>query len=563
VATIEVTRAAAVPRPPRSMAWILLLATAGAVLTTGLVATVVIVSGRTAGSFAVPTGFWPGLLVASTLTVAGLGLRSLRWIFLLRRAETRIPIRDAYIGYFAGFALLLAPLFLGEIALRAWVLRQRGGVPTGVTAVVTLWERGLDLLALLTIGGLLWLGAGVAGLGLACLLTVVVCAVAAPVRDLLLRAAIGLVNRVGRMAGTRAVPPLRTLAQERTFGVALLTSVAAWALPSAALWILAAQLDHAMPVGQALSMFVSSTLVAGVSGAPGGVVVSGGRLLVGLDGAGIAPGAAALIVLGTRLATTGVSTVFGLVFLLVHVRSRAAQSDRQTPDHFDDIADAYDVQIPEVRRLALLARKTNMMDECLTRLGIGRRGLDLGCGQGWYVRRMRELGFDVTGIDTSAGQVALAAQHLGDPRLVSVGSALEIPLPDASVDFVYTINVLHHLPAVEAQRLAFAEILRVLRPGGVLFLHEINTTNPLFRFYMGYVFPSLNCIDEGIERWLLPRELATYTRAPVIEARYFTFLPDFLPDAFIRVLGPVERWLERSSLREYSAHYMAVLRKPA
>ena len=33
--------------------------------------------------------------------------------------ETRIPIRDAYIGYFAGLSLLFAPFLLGEIAVRA------------------------------------------------------------------------------------------------------------------------------------------------------------------------------------------------------------------------------------------------------------------------------------------------------------------------------------------------------------------------------------------------------------------------------------------------------------
>ena len=43
---------------------------------------------------------------------------------------------------------------------------------------------------------------------------------------------------------------------------------------------------------------------------------------------------------------------------------------------------------------------------------------------------------------------------------------LEIPAEDASLDFVYTINVLHHLPSVPAQHQAFGEILRVLRPGG-------------------------------------------------------------------------------------------------
>jgi ubiquinone/menaquinone biosynthesis C-methylase UbiE len=123
------------------------------------------------------------------------------------------------------------------------------------------------------------------------------------------------------------------------------------------------------------------------------------------------------------------------------------------------------------------------------------------------------------------------------------------------------INVLHHLASLDEQRRAFQEMLRVLKPGGMLFVHEINTRNILFRFYMGYVFPSLNCIDEGVERWLLPQALHLYTDAPVIEARYFTFLPDFVPQAIARLFSPLERRLERSSFGVYSAHYMAVLRK--
>jgi SAM-dependent methyltransferase len=139
---------------------------------------------------------------------------------------------------------------------------------------------------------------------------------------------------------------------------------------------------------------------------------------------------------------------------------------------------------------------------------------------------------------------------------------LQIPAHDKTYDFVYVINVLHHLSSIEEQRAAFGELLRVLRPGGLLFLHEINTRNVLFRFYMGYVFPSLNCIDEGVERWLLPHRLDSYTGAAVVDIRYFTFLPDFVPAALIRALRPVERALERSRFKVYSAHYMATLERP-
>jgi ubiquinone/menaquinone biosynthesis C-methylase UbiE len=262
-------------------------------------------------------------------------------------------------------------------------------------------------------------------------------------------------------------------------------------------------------------------------------------------------------IVGIRLATVGVATALGILFLFVHWRSRGSEQEH----HFDEIADAYDVQIPESRRHALLAKKTELMGEVIGRFGTGRRGLDVGCGQGAYVARMRELGFDVTGIDSSAGQIARAALNVERASLVTTGSVLDIPAPDGAFDFVYIINVLHHLASVEEQRRGMSELLRVLKPGGLLMVHEINTRNVVFRFYMGYVFPSLNCIDEGVERWLLPHRFAVYTDSPVVDVRYFTFLPDFLPKGIVRLLMPLERVLERSRFGVYSAHYMAVVRK--
>jgi ubiquinone/menaquinone biosynthesis C-methylase UbiE len=299
-------------------------------------------------------------------------------------------------------------------------------------------------------------------------------------------------------------------------------------------------------------------LTGGLTLAPGGVPVAGRSLAASLAAGGLSDANAASAVLAIRLATAGVATVLGAIFVWVHLRTRPLVS----ATHFDDIAHAYDAQIPPAQRAALLARKTTLMRRVIDEAGIGRRGLDVGCGQGWYVARMRELDFDVHGIDQSPGQIAIARGHVDDPSVIAEGSALAIAASDASFDFVYCINVLHHLPSTVEQRAAFAELLRVLRPGGLLFVHEINTRNPLFRFYMGYVFPSLNCIDEGIERWLLPHRLDEFTDAPVVRRDYFTFLPEFVPAAVLRACRPIESALERSALRVYSAHYMAVLRKP-
>src|SRR5205807_6354756 len=99
-------------------------------------------------------------------------------------------------------------------------------------------------------------------------------------------------------------------------------------------------------------------------------------------------------------------------------------------------------------------------------------------------------------------------------------------------------------------------------PGGRLLVHESNPRNPLFRFYMGYLFPILKSIDEGTEWWIDPRSWVSSRSELRLEAvRYFTFLPDFTPK---RLLGPalaLERLLERGPTKPYSAHYLAVVRR--
>jgi SAM-dependent methyltransferase len=161
---------------------------------------------------------------------------------------------------------------------------------------------------------------------------------------------------------------------------------------------------------------------------------------------------------------------------------------------------------------------------------------------------MRELGYDVTGLDASAGQVARAAQVVDRPELVRLGSVLSIPEPDDSLDFVYTVNVLHHLPSFADQQRAFAEMVRAAA-GRCRFCAR--STPPTCCFAStSYVFPSLNCIDEGVERWILPGDPARYTTASVVETTYFTFFRISCPSVWWRA-GAHERWFERSAVRRY------------
>jgi ubiquinone/menaquinone biosynthesis C-methylase UbiE len=96
--------------------------------------------------------------------------------------------------------------------------------------------------------------------------------------------------------------------------------------------------------------------------------------------------------------------------------------------------------------------------------------LDVGCGSGqtmsWFRRRWP--GWDTLGLDV-AREGLQAARRAGEERVLA-GSALDLPLPDACVDAVITLDVLQHLPLGGGDAQALTESHRVLRPGGVLFV---------------------------------------------------------------------------------------------
>jgi SAM-dependent methyltransferase len=96
----------------------------------------------------------------------------------------------------------------------------------------------------------------------------------------------------------------------------------------------------------------------------------------------------------------------------------------------------------------------------------GRRILDAGCGAGPLFAALRDGGALVTGIDKSAGMLALARRRLGDDADLQVAElGRPLPFPDGAFDDVTASLVLHYL---EDWGPALAELRRVLKPGGRL-----------------------------------------------------------------------------------------------
>jgi SAM-dependent methyltransferase len=100
------------------------------------------------------------------------------------------------------------------------------------------------------------------------------------------------------------------------------------------------------------------------------------------------------------------------------------------------------------------------------------RALDFGCGVGRHTRLLAEHFEEVVGVDVSAEMVRLARRiNEGVTGVSFVVNADErlAGLLDESFDLVQSQLVLQHLPDEEAILGYIGEMLRVLRPGGLLF----------------------------------------------------------------------------------------------
>ena len=96
------------------------------------------------------------------------------------------------------------------------------------------------------------------------------------------------------------------------------------------------------------------------------------------------------------------------------------------------------------------------------------RVLDIGCGTGYFTRLLAKEGAQVTGLDMEQPFIEYAVrQNEKDDLNVSYvqGDALDLPFEEASFDVVASHAFLTMIPDPEK---AVSEMLRVLRPGGLL-----------------------------------------------------------------------------------------------
>lgn len=107
--------------------------------------------------------------------------------------------------------------------------------------------------------------------------------------------------------------------------------------------------------------------------------------------------------------------------------------------------------------------------DVLERATSGRDLIDVGSHAGFFLRRAVARGWNAVGVEPSPVTSALARERFGLD--VRTGTLTEAALPDASFDAATMTDVFEHVGDPGA---VLAQIRRLLRPGGVLFIKVPN-----------------------------------------------------------------------------------------
>jgi SAM-dependent methyltransferase len=123
---------------------------------------------------------------------------------------------------------------------------------------------------------------------------------------------------------------------------------------------------------------------------------------------------------------------------------------------------------------------------------------ELCCGRGEAARLLDQRMSRCVGVDVSASMLEIARKDLPDERFFFLqGDATTLPLIDCSVDNVVILGGIHHVP--DRIKL-FAEVRRILKPGGSFYFREPLDDFALWRAIRKVIYRISSALDHTAER---------------------------------------------------------------
>lgn len=204
--------------------------------------------------------------------------------------------------------------------------------------------------------------------------------------------------------------------------------------------------------------------------------------------------------------------------------------------------------------------------EFLEAFGAGQDVLEVGCGTGLLLDRIRGFARSARGVDVSPEMLRRAAER---GHQVEEGTATDLPFDDDTFDVTCSFKVLAHVADVP---LALREMARVTKPGGYVVAEFYNRRS--LRFLVKRLLPAGRIADGATER-------DVYTRfdTPRDALRHFPSSLELARVRGIRIVTPAavamrlpgfrlafraaERALCDTPLSAFGGFWVAAMRKRA
>jgi SAM-dependent methyltransferase len=198
-------------------------------------------------------------------------------------------------------------------------------------------------------------------------------------------------------------------------------------------------------------------------------------------------------------------------------------------------------------------------EEVLALLGsaAGLNVLEMGCGSGGNCVTLARQGAQVTGVDISDAQIALARQRVnttGLPVRLLRADAIDLsPLSDASFDAILVIYV---FPYVAEMTACLAECARLLRPGGRLIFAQDHPIRACFwdeEMQEESVLPARSYFDDTPLTWNFAGSDASMRTYPRTLDQWFLWLHEYgFAVKMIRELSLPPGWADDPDVDEYT-----------
>jgi ubiquinone/menaquinone biosynthesis C-methylase UbiE len=140
----------------------------------------------------------------------------------------------------------------------------------------------------------------------------------------------------------------------------------------------------------------------------------------------------------------------------------------ESGNYFDEVAPQWDRL-----RESFFSKAVRDKAFAVANLQEGRIAADIGCGTGFITEGLVQRGLSVIAVDGSQNMLSEMKQKFAGLDLIEyrLGEAGSLPIQDEKVDYAFANMYLHH---VEVPSEAIREMARILKPGGMLIITDLD-----------------------------------------------------------------------------------------